>query len=158
MPKKTHGKSHTWEYKVWKRMLRQVSKMKKTHKFKILGCKIGYIIDERWFKFEEFYKDMGKAPVEGMGLIKNRHAAYMKENCEWGFKNYGQKPLDGEQFFEKPPYRLSKQQLDELVKKSGLSRQLIYTRARRGWSLARLTSSPYPRKKEKTIRVSLDEF
>ena len=73
--------SKTRTYKSWVKMLERC-KNKKSNKYHIYGDR-GISVCERWNKFENFYKDMGKRP-DNMSIDRiDPDSGYCKENCRW---------------------------------------------------------------------------
>lgn len=84
--KKTHGQSgnsqkRTKTYRAWLNM-RDRCVNTKSFKYKYYGGKGVKVCDE-WQSFENFYRDMGHAPV-GMSLDRiDTNGNYEKSNCRW---------------------------------------------------------------------------
>jgi hypothetical protein len=75
----THGLTHTHTYRKWQGMHRRI---KDTHNPRN-KCYIGVTICKRWAKFENFYKDMGEAPI-GYSLERRSNSrGYSPSNCHW---------------------------------------------------------------------------
>jgi hypothetical protein len=77
----THGLKKTSEYRIWVGMLNRC-RSKKSKCYHNYGGR-GITVSESWYKFENFYADMGKHPV-GMSLDReDNDKGYSKENCRW---------------------------------------------------------------------------
>ncbi|AIX23299.1 hypothetical protein Syn7803C9_109 [Synechococcus phage ACG-2014f] len=78
---KTHGLSHTREYKIWRHMLSRTSP---TSPFSERYYERGIVIeDPLWFSVENFISDMGECP-QGYSLDRiDNNRGYTKDNCRW---------------------------------------------------------------------------
>ena len=76
-----HGMVGTATYRVWNSMLQRCNNEKNTH-YEYYGGR-GITVCNSWFKFEDFFKDMGIKP-EGLTLERIQNdLGYAKENCKW---------------------------------------------------------------------------
>lgn len=78
---KTHGMEGTPTYKSWNNMMMRCTNPKRINYAEYGGS--GVTVSDSWYKFENFFEDMGVRP-DGMSL--NRIAGskvYSKETCEW---------------------------------------------------------------------------
>lgn len=76
-----HGMTGTKTFAIWQAMLQRcINPNSKGYRF---YGKRGISVDERWFKFEDFFEDMGEKP-KGLTLDrKDNEKGYCKENCRW---------------------------------------------------------------------------
>lgn len=83
---RTHGMTGTFEYHVWENMIQRCTNPTASGYSKY--GRIGIEVCPDWLEsFENFFKDMGKAP-EGHTLDrKDPSGGYSKENCRWATKS-----------------------------------------------------------------------
>lgn len=78
---KTHGKAKTKTWRVWVGMRNRCSN-KNNNDYKHYGGR-GISVCGGWLKFENFFEDMGEAPI-GLELDRiDNNQGYFKENCRW---------------------------------------------------------------------------
>ena len=82
MPAKTHGRTNTPEYWVWRAMYNRCNNPN-TQDYPEYG-KRGIKICKRWSSFENFYSDMGERPSALLSIErKNNNKGYSPQNCKW---------------------------------------------------------------------------
>lgn len=77
----THGMYKTREYNSWNAMIQRCTNPNNPEYPEYGGR--GISICKRWFKFENFYLDMGERPANKTLDRKNSNGNYSKRNCRW---------------------------------------------------------------------------
>jgi hypothetical protein len=78
----THGKSYSKVYRTWIAMLSRC-RNPNDNNYINYGAR-GIYVCERWYKFENFYEDMGELPFYEAQLDRiDNEKGYYKENCRW---------------------------------------------------------------------------
>lgn len=105
---KTHGMSKTRFYKIWKGMFTRC--YDKNYKlFKNHGGR-GILVCNRWFKFENFKKDMFSTYQENLSIERvDNNGHYDPLNCKWATRQ--------EQNNNKRMHKLTKEKVREIRSK-----------------------------------------
>ena len=81
----THGKSGTFEYRVWKKM-RQRCRNPRSSIWQYYGGR-GITICARWSSFANFFQDIGPSPSLQHSIDRiNNDGNYEPSNCRWATK------------------------------------------------------------------------
>lgn len=136
-----HGMNRTRTHNIWSLMLQRCRDP---------GCTIwpyyggrGISVCERWLKFENFLADMGVCP-DGLTLEReNTDGNYEPKNCRWATKV--------EQARNKRNNHVLTYQGESLciaawAERLGVSRNLLYSRINKGWSVERAFTEPSNRR------------
>lgn len=127
---KTHGKSGTPIYEVWRTMLKRCNSptSRQYHNYGARGIRVC----ERWHTFENFYADMGDAP-EGKSLDRiDNDGNYEPSNCRWTTQK---QQIRNKRNTSRVMYRGKTVPLAELCEKRGLPLKRVRNRIYAGWPL-----------------------
>jgi hypothetical protein len=81
----THGKFHTFAYKVWADMLQRCNNPNSSS-YQDYGGR-GITVCERWQKFENFFEDMGERLYSNLTIERvDNSKGYSPDNCVWADK------------------------------------------------------------------------
>lgn len=84
--------NHKSEYRIWK-SIKQRCTNPKVECYKNYGGR-GITICERWLKFENFLKDIGKRPGKQYSIDRiDNNLGYYKNNCRWATKKEQQRNM-----------------------------------------------------------------
>lgn len=106
--------------------------------------KRGITVCDRWLSFSNFLSDMGPRPSKKHSLDRiNNDGDYCPENCRWATNSEQMHNRRDNVYLE---LHGDRKQLSEWVELTGLNRETIRTRLRKGWSEeAALTTPVYGR-------------
>lgn len=77
-----HGKRYTRVYRIWASMKQRCHN--KNHKHYHYYKRKNIFVCNEWFKFENFYKDMGDPPISKHSIDRiDNSKSYYKNNCRW---------------------------------------------------------------------------
>ena len=82
---RTHGLAGSPTYVTWQGMLNRC-RNENVKSFKDYGA-LGVTVCKRWYRFENFYADMGERPVSMTLDRKNPFGNYEKRNCKWATRS-----------------------------------------------------------------------
>ena len=136
---KKHGMVDTQEYHAWNGM-RQRCYNKNSPKYKNYGAR-GIKVCDRWLNsFENFFADMGKAPV-GFSIDRiDVNGDYTPENCRWA-DDVTQ--CNNRQFNFKVTFNGITETLRYWSEKTGINKSALYLRIhRRGWDVEKALTTP----------------
>ena len=114
----------------------------------------GIAVCERWYKFENFYADMGARPP-GMTLDRypDVNGDYEPGNCRWATNTQQQRNKRNTIYLEHAGVT---QSLCDWEDSLGIPKNVFRDRLRRGWSLDKVFDTPYQaaksRRKLRTIQ------
>jgi len=129
MGKKKHGRCGSKVYRVWIDMRRRCNNPEYS-KYPDWGGR-GITVCKEWGSFEQFFLDMGDAPI-GMSLDRiNNDKGYSKENCRWATQvEQGRNTRSSRNI----TFNGETQCLSEWAHKTGVSVTALHSRLKRGWS------------------------
>lgn len=116
-PKKTHGMSHSKEYRCWRAFKNRCTNPKNIQ-FCDYGAR-GITVSEEWMKFENFFFDMGICPNDHEIDRIDNNKGYSKENCRWTTKK-----INSRNRRSSTKYKMDSEELvqQELIEKIGWSK------------------------------------
>jgi hypothetical protein len=121
---KTHGKSRTQIYYLWRGIIKRCNK-KSDNRY---GGR-GISVCERWLKFENFYADMGEMP-KNMSIERiDNNGNYEPSNCRWASDK---EQSNNRSTNIKVEFNGEVMSLAQLSDKLKISRPTIYSRYQRG--------------------------
>ena len=134
----THGLSKTRQYHIWQAMKTRCTNIKQPN-FERYGDR-GITYDPRWEIFENFWEDMKTSYTDALTLERiDNSKGYSKENCRWATPHEQNMNMRSNIFIKHKDKLLT---VAEVSKLTCLSATTIYNRRQRGWSDAKIISTP----------------
>jgi len=129
---KTHGKTRTPIYAIWRGMMQRCFD-KNSHAYNRYGGR-GVSVSERWQSFENFYADMGDRPA-GMSLERiDNDGDYSPENVVWASSKDQANNRRSNVVLE---YKGEKKTMQQWADQLGVKIGTLWMRFNRGWSVDR---------------------
>ena len=127
----------TPEYRSWRSMM--VRCYWKNEKFwKHYGGR-GIVVCKRWFSFSNFFKDMGPRPLGTFLDREDPDGNYTPSNCRWLSKA---ESADNKTTTIWMKFNGKRKTITAWSRSLGVTRGLLYSRFRRGWSPERILTTP----------------
>lgn len=134
---RTHGRSKTRTYRIWKGMRRRCNAPSAAH-FEYYGGR-GISVHPRWETFENFLEDMGECPA-GSSLDRvDNSKNYEPGNCRWATIQTQARNMRSNRLIE---YRGEVKCLAEWAEITGLHTTVISGRLSLGWEVGRALFTP----------------
>lgn len=136
---RTHGRSGSRLYRVWQAMISRCESPKASG-YQNYGGK-GIRVCERWrASFVAFMEDMGQPPAPGLTIErKNGKGNYEPNNCRWATRKEQARNIS---FNRLLTFQGQTKVAAEWAELMGLTRNQLYGRLRRGWSVERVLTTP----------------
>ena len=128
---RTHGKSNTKTYRIWKGMIRRCSNSNRKD-FHNYGGR-GITVCKSWLNFSNFISDMGECPKNHSIDRKDNSIGYSKNNCRWSttITQANNKRTNAVVFYKGTKFTIS-----ELSRKYNVPYHRLWQRIKRlGWSI-----------------------
>ena len=140
----THGLSNTKIYRIWRNMKSRCYNPNVTRYNKYGGRGIT-ICDEWRDNFEAFYKwAIENGYSDGLSIDrKDVNGNYTPSNCRWIAMSKQADNKSNSRLFE---YNGESHTVTEWAETTGISRDIIWNRIKRGWSIDRVLSQPVRRR------------
>jgi hypothetical protein len=133
----THGRSGDPTYRSWDAMKHRCSN-KKANRYDLYGGK-GITVCKRWFKFENFLKDMGERPSGKTLDRKDGTKGYYKDNCRWATSKEQARNTKRNRIITYDGESKSLAEWSEVV---GISQDTLKARLNMGWSHIKTIETP----------------
>jgi len=141
----THGMAGSSIYKAWDSMLHRCTNPN-NKRYRDYGGR-GIEVCDSWFKFENFYADMGPRPTAKHSIDRiDNNGPYCKENCRWATPTEQGANQRSNRMLTHEGITLTVAQWSQRV---SLSRSVIWMRLSRGWSVERALTQPVKQKRSK---------
>lgn len=135
-----YGKSHV--YRIWANMIQRCTNPNRSQYQYYGGRNIK--VCKRWSKFKNFLKDMGEVPPGHQIDRINNNGNYCKSNCRWVTSKQQQR---NKQNNRPITYNGRTQLLIEWAEETGIDRETIAARLKRGWSIEKALITPIQKHK-----------
>lgn len=134
----THSLTKSPEYRIWTDIIRRCHNPKRPDYHRYGGR--GITVCDRWRNsFEAFFEDMGQRPKGKTLDRKDNDGPYSSDNCVWATrKQQGRNTRQN----KRVTYKGQTMTLVEACEKSGLTKNAVQGRLRRGWTIERALSEP----------------
>jgi hypothetical protein len=125
---RTHGKTNTPEYSVWREMLRRCDSNRARY-----GGR-GIAVVPEWRSFEAFFRDMGRRPSPNHSLDRvDNDGDYGPGNCRWATPRQQSRNRSNNRLFT---FRGKTMVLADWARETGINKNTLWGRIHRwGWSL-----------------------
>ena len=146
MPKTIHGKSHSRIYQIWNSMKQRCSNPRAIS-YKNYGAK-GVVVCDEWERnFETFYKwAMSNGYEEHLTIDRiNSNGNYCPENCRWATPEEQQHNTSYNRVYS---YKGVTRDVTQWAEVMGVSRNMLYKRLNRGWTIEKALTIKNKRTKE----------
>ena len=131
----THGMSYTREHNIWNHM-KQRCLNENDKNYKDYGAR-GIKVCKRWLKFENFYKDMGKAPINKSIDRINNNGNYEPDNCRWATMK---EQANNKRYNHLLTFNGKTQTIAQWSEELNIKRSTLSQRLRYGWNIERALS------------------
>ena len=139
---KTHGLSHTAEFRTW-RSLRKRCKDKKSINYKYYAAR-GITYCREWESFEVFLNDMGLKPFPDAQIERiDNNKGYFPNNCKWADRFEQQNNTRKNHVIE---INGTKRNLCQWIEIIGINRYTYIGRIKRGWDVIEALCKPVAHK------------
>jgi hypothetical protein len=139
-PNRKHGMANSAEYKTWQR-IKDRCRNRNSPDFKSYGAK-GVNVCQRWLdSFEVFYEDLGPKPSNKHSIDRypDKNGPYSPDNCRWAtIKEQARNKNSNKILVLNGKSRC----IAEWSEITGIRREIIESRSRRGWSDKRTLTTP----------------
>ena len=134
----SHGRRRTRAYKIWDGMIQRCTNPSATG-YEYYGGR-GIQVCEAWLIFEAFHADMGDPPSNDHSLDRrDNDGPYSPDNCRWATKVEQHNNRSDNHLLT---YNGQSMTVAEWVRQTGLSKDTILKRLKRGWSVDRTLGTP----------------
>lgn len=131
---RSHGKTHTREYRIWFHM-RERCRPSGTYWGK------GIRVCRRWQSFVNFLKDMGPCPFSNSTIEReDNNGNYSPENCRWATMAEQSRNTSRSRFIEHNGFRMN---VSEWALTLGVSKAALYKRRENGFSDDDIVTMPF---------------